>query len=583
MLLNIFITLYSQNKKEKMMKKMKKMILFVAIAFVGFAAKSQSINEGKDFLYYERYTSAESTFKKILAANPNDATAAYYLGQALIGLDRVKEAKDMYLEKLSANPNSALILVGVGHAELLEGKTAEARQRFETAISISKGKEVDVFNAIGFANSNYESKKGDAAYAVDVLTRATQVKKFNDPSVYVNLGDAYRKMGNGGEAVSAYDKALALNPNYARAAYRKGRVYQSQGRVQEDLYIGLYNEAVTKDAKFAPVYSTLFNYFYETDVPRSAQYLEKYLTNSDDDGSACMYRTSIQYAQGNFQQAITKADECLQSGGATANAKLYQLKAFSYKRLKDTANANKYFQEYFAKQNPDKLEGGDFAAYAALLVNYPGNEMKVEEYTNRAVMMDSVAANRVSYITTIAKAYEDAGNTAGAGLWYGKLLDVKKNYTNVDIFNAGYNFYSANKFDSSNKYFTLYTQKYPNDIMGYYMLGNASAQIDSTGKLGLAVPYYEKTIEIGMADTTKSQAINRVINAYKFFIGYYANAKNDVPKAIEYVDKGLLLIPNDPTLISYKAALTKQKQPARNPAPKPAPKPKPTPNPAPRR
>lgn len=548
-----------------MMKKMKQLILLVLIAMSGFAAKSQSINEGKDFLYYERYTSAENTFKKILATNPSDEAAIYYLGQALIGLDRTKEAKDLYLQKLSANPNSPMILAGVGHVELLEGKTADARQHFETAISLSKGKDIDVLNAVGFANSNYDSKKGDAAYAVDVLTRATQVKRFNDPAILTNLGDAYRKMGNGGEAVTAYDKALAINPNFARAAYRKGRVYQSQGRVQEELYLSLYNEAIAKDARFAPVYSTLFNYFYETDVPRSAQYLEKYLVSSDDDGNACMYRTSIEYAQGNFQKAIDKANNCLQAPGA--NAKLYQLKAFSYKRLKDTANANKNFQDYFAKQNPDKLEGGDYAAYASLLVNYPGNEMKVEEFTNRAVMMDTVTANKISYINTIAKSYEEAENYAGAAKWYAKLLDLKKNYTNVDIFNVGYSYYAGNKFDSSNKYFTLYTEKYPEDIMGYYMLGNGSAQIDSSGKLGLAVPYYEKTIEIGLADTTKSQAISRVINAYKFFIGYYANAKGDYPKALEYVDRGLMLIPGDPTLVSYKAALSKQ--PAKKPTPAP--------------
>ena len=423
-----------------------------------------------------------------------------------------------------------------------------------------------MLNAVGFANSNYDSKKGDAAYAVDVLTRATQIKKFSDASVLTNLGDAYRKMGNGGEAVTAYDKALVVNPNYARALYRKGGVYQSQGRVQEDLFLGLYNDAIAKDPKFAPVYATLLDYFYETDVPKSAMYLEKYLVNSDDNGSACYLRTSLQYAQGNFQAAIDKANECL--AASDVNPKIYQIKAFSYKRLKDTANANKNFQDYFAKQKPEKLQGGDYAAYAALLVNYPGNEMKVEEYTNRAVMMDSIPANKASYISTIAKSYEENENYAGAALWYSKLLAVKKGYSNVDIFNAGYNYYAANKFDSSNKYFTLYTEKYPEDIMGYYMLGNANAQIDSTGKLGLAVPYYEKAIEIGLADTTKAQAINRVINSYKFFISYYANSKGDLPKALEYVEKGLLLIPGDATLLSYKAALSKPAAKKSTPSPK---------------
>ena len=64
--------MYSQIKKEKIMKKMKQMILLVAMVVTVFTAKSQSINEGKDFLYYERYTSAENVFKKLLATNPSD-------------------------------------------------------------------------------------------------------------------------------------------------------------------------------------------------------------------------------------------------------------------------------------------------------------------------------------------------------------------------------------------------------------------------------------------------------------------------------------------------------------------------------
>ncbi len=539
------------------MMKMKSLILLVLVSFGAMAVKAQSIDEGKKFLYYERYQSAKDVFNKILASKPNDEQAIYYLGEAEIGLDKIQDAKKLFLQKMAQMPNSPLILAGVGHVELLEGKTADARQHFETAISLSKGKDIEVLNAVGFANSNYESKKGDAAYAIDVLNRATQLKKFKDPEVMVNLGDAYRKLGDGGQAISAYDKALEFDPTYARAIYRKGRVYQTQGRGQESLYSKFYNDAIAADPKYAPVYSTLFNYYYETDVPKSAGYLNSLLANSDAGPQTCHVRASIKYAQGLFQEAITQADQCISEGGTDVYPKLYQLKAFSYKRLGDTANANKNFNEYFAKQNPDKLEGGDYAAYAGLLVNYPNNEAKVLEYTNKAVMMDTLTANKVSYITNIAKAYEAKQDYVNTAKWYAKLLDYKKNPSNLDIFNAGYNYYAANMFDSSNKYFLIYTQKYPDDIMGYYMLGNANAIIDSTGALGSAIPFYDKTIEIGLADTSKPQAINRVINAYKFYIGYYANTKHDNAKALEYVNKGLELVPGDATLTQYKEVLEK--------------------------
>jgi tetratricopeptide (TPR) repeat protein len=44
----------------------------------------------------------------------------------------------------------------------------------------------------------------------------------------LNLGDAYRKVQDGGQAVSAYDKALQANPALARAVYRKGMIYYTQ-------------------------------------------------------------------------------------------------------------------------------------------------------------------------------------------------------------------------------------------------------------------------------------------------------------------------------------------------------------------
>ena len=53
-----------------------------------------------------------------------------------------------------ANSNNPLLLAGMGHIELLEGKTQDARNRFETAISLSQGKNVAVLNAVGFANVN---------------------------------------------------------------------------------------------------------------------------------------------------------------------------------------------------------------------------------------------------------------------------------------------------------------------------------------------------------------------------------------------------------------------------------------------
>ncbi|MEO7046831.1 MAG: tetratricopeptide repeat protein, partial [Ferruginibacter sp.] len=474
-------------------------------------------------------------------------------------------------QKLSANPNSPLIMAGVGNIELLEGKTADARNHFETAISLSQGKSIPVLNAVGYANSNYDVKSGDGNYAVAKLLQATQIKKFKDPEVWTNLGDAYRKIGDGGNAVKAYQEALAIDPKYARAIYRIGRVYQTQGTGQENLYLDYYNKAIAADPAYAPVYYTLYVYDYETNVPKSAEYLDKWLSNSDDDSKACYLRASIKYAQGLFTDAITKADQCISSEGATPYANLYGIKALAYNRLHDSVNAKSSYEEYFKHQSPDKIGAGDYSNYAGILLKFPGNEAQAGQLVDKAVALDTLEVNKVAYLKTIAKAYEDLGNKKEAANWYGKVMAIKKNYSNVDLFNAGYNYYAVGALDSSNKYFNLYVQKYPDDILGYYMLGNANALIDSTNALGLAVPYYQKTIQLGEVDPTKPNAKTRLMNSYKFFVGYYYNAKKNRDSALYYVDKALVLDPTDASMISNKEFISKNDP---NAPPRKAPDPK---------
>ena len=543
------------------------LVAMVTILFAG-SVFAQSIDEGKKFLYYERYKSAKDIFQKLSNANPADETAAYYLGQSMIGLEDIAGAKALYLQKLSATPNSPLILAGIGHVELLEGKTAEARSKFETAISLSGGKRIDVLNAVGAPNSDPEIKNGDAAYAIDKLKLATTIKGFKDPEIWANLGDAYRKNSDGGGAIQSYDAALRLNPNYARAIYRKGRLYQSQGRMQENLYTGFYNDAIAKDVNYAPVYNTLFNYYYETDVPRSAQYFEKLMANSDDDPKACYYRASLQYAQGLFSQAITKASECISAGGTNAYPNLYGVKAQAYNRLGDSVNAKASYEEYFKRQIISKVGPGDYSSYAMILLKFPGNESQAASYVEKAVALDSIEANRVSYLKALANAYRTQKNFGEAAKWYNQVLTLKKNYSNVDLYNAGYDYFRAGKFDSSVAVFTKYTAKYPEDIFGYYMIAKANGGIDTTLATGLALNSYLKAIEVGEKATDKTKIKDQLVGAYTFMMQYSFNVKRDQVAAVAYADKALALDPTDQQSIKNKEFVSKNDPNAKVTAPK---------------
>ena len=72
-------------------------------------------------------------------------------------------------------------------------------------------------------------------------------------------------------------------------------------------------------------------------------YLEKYLTaKGSDEVNACYLRTALKASQGLYQETINKGKECIASGGATPNPKLYGIIAYQYNKLGDSINAKLY-------------------------------------------------------------------------------------------------------------------------------------------------------------------------------------------------------------------------------------------------
>ncbi len=555
------------------MKKLKfTLVLLSAFLAVNFS-NAQNIEDGKKLLYYEKFISAKNVFQQLVNADPNNDEAVYWLGQTFIAPHEDKDiegAKAVYVKGLTANSNSALLNAGMGHVELLQGKTQEARNHFETAISLSGGKNALVLDALGFANGDFDSKLGDATYAVEKLQQATNIKGVKDARILTDLGDAYRKLQDGGSAQRTYEAALAIDPKYARAKFRIGRIYQSQGESQRDIYLKYYSDAIALDPLYTPVYFYLYQYFYETDVVKSAEYLEKYLNaKGTDEPNACFMRAQMKYTQGLFAEAITAADNCI-AAGPNPYPNLYGVIAYSANRLNDSVRAKTAFDAYFQKQKPAKIGSHDYETYAKVLLKFPGNETLAGTFIEKAVELDSTETGKVNLLKSIATTYESRNQYGDAADWYKKVLYIKKAPSKTDLYNAGYGYYRIGKFAPAIEIFDLYAQKFPDDIFGYYMSGKSKWGIDTVMAAGLANPSFIKAIEVGEAYPDKTKIIPNLMGSYKYMIAYNANIKKDKAAALAYCDKALLVDPADQEVISYKEAISKM-----NMNPTPAAKPKP--------
>src|SRR4051812_30887229 len=243
-------------------------VLFFA-AFLSITALAQNVQEGISNLYAQRFQSARSTFEKLLANNPNNIEATYWLGQTYLAEKNINAARSLYEKAAASSNNAPLIQVGLGQIALLDGKAADARSKFESAIAASKGKKGNdpvILNAVGRANveSYAESNRlGDLDYAIARLNEAAQLAP-NNADIFLNLGNAYRKKrdsGSGGLAVTSYTKAKQLNPTLAVAPYRAAMLYKTQVNYRQldnwGVVLDNLNASIQADPRFAPAYEEL--------------------------------------------------------------------------------------------------------------------------------------------------------------------------------------------------------------------------------------------------------------------------------------------------------------------------------------
>lgn len=529
--------------------------LFVATVLLGNLAVAQSVDDGRKFLYYERYNSAKQTFQQILASKPDNTEAIYWLGQTLIATKDSTEAKDLYQKALASKGNEPLLLVGMGQIMLMEGKKDEARQQFETAISLTKGKNVDVLNAV--AEANIKARPGDAAYAVEKLKQATETRRFKNPYTYLLMGDAYRKLIDGGNAVTSYNKALELDPNLAAAKNRIGKIYETQDN--PDYFLPAYEDATLLDTAYAPAYFNLFYYYYFRDVNKAAVYLDKYLANTDQGPDMEYVKTDFTYAKGDFAGANTRAKELIAQFGDKVNPRMYRMVAYTSDTLGQIDEAKQAMVTFLEKADPEEILATDYEELAKINSKIPGMEEEVVKNYELAIEKDTVVANKLKFIQSAAALAKSTGNLLQQAEWFGKAYALEKEPSQRDLYNWAYAYYQAGAYRQSDSLFCdVYVSKYPDEIYGYLWCARAKQAQDTTMEQGLAVDAYKQLAEKAVTlDTTADKQFKPyAINANFYLVSYYNDIAREKDTAIFYTDKVLEIDPTNENAIRVKEILT---------------------------
>lgn len=536
--------------------------LLLAVLLSGKLLLAQSVDDARKSLYHGRTTSAKQALDKLVAANPKDEQAIYWLGQTYLAMDSIAGARQVYQNALNNGVNEPLIWVGMGHVEVLEGKKDAARQRFEAAITATtkrKKENPDILTAIGRAEADGPANVGDPAYAIDVLKRAIAIDPTN-AEAYNNLGISYLKLGpdQGGNAYEAFTNAIKADPINAKAKFRLGKIFQSQGNAEK--YIDYYNQAITGDPAYAPAYLELYDYYSSRDVNAARRFLEGYMANSDKDCNTDYFYADYLFRAGKYQESLDKAKAM--AAGACANyPRLKVLYAYNYDRLGDSVQARQNIESYLSGLTPDKMLkpeniGTDYLFGASVLKKFSGAEETAINYLQKALDYDTVRSSRYRYMDTIAALYKKQGKMDERLNWLLKSFQTNPKPTNLDIYNIADAAINVGNFALADSMSKVYIEKYPDQEYGYVLLTRAAKAADPDSSKGTAFDEIEQYITyLKNQDSVKNAS--KIKYQYYYIASVAADKLKDYQRALDAINQILVIDPNDTFGVQAKPVLEK--------------------------
>ncbi|WP_343703296.1 tetratricopeptide repeat protein [Chitinophaga sp.] len=534
--------------------------LFVAMLCIANGAMAQSVEDGLKDLYYGKYQTAKQNLEKAITAKPTDDRAYYYLGIAELGLENKDAAAAAFTKGLTAVPNSPLLTAGLGRIDLLNGKTAEAKQKFESASTATEGRDGDVARAI--ADANTEVKGGDRGYALSTMEKLLNNEGRKKRQMYtataadyIELGDAYRYLGgeNGGKAISAYDKALELDANNAEAVTKQGMVNYN-ARLKEQA-VADFTKATSMDANYGPAFYELFQFYMtprkdQYSLQHAAKYLEKYIEVGDpSDKLKSQYNmAALSFLQKNYDDAIAKGKAIMPNANDVYKGKLTLLIADAHLQKGDSLSAKNLMDERVKTVGDDKLEVNDLKLLSAIYgklktedsAAMAGFQTKAGDYLERYAQADT--AKDAEKFRNVAESFKEMRNWAKAAEWYGRALEFKDNPGAVqDHFYKAYYEYYAQDYPKSQATWVEFTTKYPEQITGFYWMGMAGFAQDNQAKEGKAKEAFEKYISL-VKPEDEGKHKRFLVNAYTYLMLYHYNL-DDKTSMQPYMDKLVAIDP----------------------------------------
>lgn len=219
----------------KMLKLSFMAVLLLCVATGCVTANPYSQMMGPYYLKQREYKDGIKVFTERLEANPNDDSAAYYVGRYYLATRKPDQAMDYLQKAVAIAPDNADYQFWIGVAHWAKLEFDEERKAYERALALDSNHiSANLYLGHGFIDDEKWTK------ALAHYDKVIKLDRYNPEALY-NRGVALGELGRHKEEIAALKKFLGYYPDGSLAMRATGRL-----NLQGDFYIPQFHIGKTE-------------------------------------------------------------------------------------------------------------------------------------------------------------------------------------------------------------------------------------------------------------------------------------------------------------------------------------------------
>jgi tetratricopeptide (TPR) repeat protein len=529
--------------------------IIAALCFILPNASAQNMDKGLHLIDLDQFHNAIGVFKDITKQTPADADAWFYLGLCYSEIGNIDSASIAFNTGLTADPKNPANVSGQAIIQHFKNNDAQAKVTFTGAAKMSQKKYPNGLVSIlkGYSICNFTVDP-----FIDGVYKKAVENNIKNPNIYLSWGDIQYNSKEYGPASSAYTYASTYDPKNVSSHYLLGKMYNSARNYTAA--IAELDAALEIDPNFVPAIREKGDAYYQLNkYEEAATWYDKYIQLTEETISSLTRYANVLFFAKKYEKAHDVIAKVLKLDPKNPfMLRLMGWISYETKHDEDGINAmSKYFQ--IKGDTAKMIMPLDFEYYAKLLQRTGKDSLAIVYYQKTLDADSSNAAKKKSYLETISELYTKQNKNVEAAQYLERTRQFR---TGLDgsLENKIGKFYQAAAIDLAPKdslqkkafflnpspaFMILFTkadssyskvcQSNPKIYYGFLARARLANIIDPDLTKGLAKPYYEKTIEVAMANNPDAKP--QIIEGLKYlsYLTYntYVAAGKDKDKSAQ--------------------------------------------------